>query len=39
MLRAAVLHPFLWGIQRFTILAQGNTINRSIALVACYVAP
>jgi len=33
MLRAADLHPFLRGLQRF------NTIGRPTALVACYVAP
>ena len=33
MLRAAVLLPFLRGIQRF------NTVSRPTALVACYVAP
>ncbi len=33
MLRAAVLHPFLRGIQRF------STASHPAALVACYVAP
>ena len=40
MLRAAVLHPFLWGIQCLPGLTArtGSTAGPPAALVACYVA-